>query len=90
MKASDWISVEDRLPELCCDVCCIKFSREVLLCVNDNDVLTARLVCDKSDNTIFWSASRGGSYDLKEPSHWQPIVLPKKKKRNEKHRPIPQ
>lgn len=80
MKASDWISVEDRLPELCCDAGSIKFGVEVLLCVNNDDVLTARLVCDKSDNTMFWSASRGGSYDLEEPTHWQPIVLPKKGK----------
>ena len=80
MKASDWINVEDRLPELCCDAGCIKFSVEVLLCVNNDDVLTARLVCDKRDNTMFWCASRGGSYDLKEPTHWQPIVLPKKEK----------
>lgn len=80
MKASDWISVKDRLPELHCDVGCIKFSKEVLLCVNNDDVLTARLVCDKIDNTMFWSASRGGSYDLKEPTHWQEIVLPKKEK----------
>ena len=59
MKASDWISVKDKLPELHCDVGCIKFSKEVLLCVNNDDVLTARLVCDKSDNTMFWSATRG-------------------------------
>ena len=53
---------------------------EVLLCVKNDGVLTARLVCDKSDNTMFWSALRGGVYDLKEPTHWQPIVLPKKEK----------
>ena len=79
MKASDWISVKDGLPKLSCDVCFIKFSREVLLCVNDNDVLPARLVCDKSDNTMFWSNSRV-AFDLEEPTHWQPIVLPKKGK----------
>lgn len=79
MKASDWISVEDRLPELCCDVGCIKFSQEVLLCVVCGEVVSARLVCGKSDNTMFWSASRGGSYYLEESTHWQPIVLPKKK-----------
>lgn len=78
MKASDWISVKDKLPELHCDISFIKYSEEVLLCVGNGEVLTARLVCDKSDNTIFWSASRGGSYDLKKPTHWQKIVLPKK------------
>ena len=76
MKASDWISVEDRLPELLCDAGSIKFSGEVLLCVKIDDVLTARLVCDKRDNTMFWSASRGGSYALEESTHWQPIILP--------------
>ena len=80
MKASDWISVEDRLPRLYFDAGFIKFSGEVLLCVNNCEVLTASLVCNKSDNTMFWSASRGGSYDLKEPTHWQEIVLPKKEK----------
>lgn len=80
MKASDWISVEDRLPEFSTDIRTLKFSSNVLIYVNDNEVLTARLVCDKSDNQMFWSASRGGCYDLKEPTHWQEIVLPKKEK----------
>lgn len=79
MKASDWISVKDRLPELSIDMKTIKFSRNVLICVNDCEVLTARLVCDKSDNTMFWSASRGGAYYLEESNHWQYIVLPKEK-----------
>ena len=74
MKASDWISVKERLPELYCDAGLIKFSEEVLLCVIYGKVLSARLVCDKSDNTMFWSAD--GSYDLEESTHWQPIVLP--------------
>lgn len=78
MKASDWISVKDRLPELCCDVGFVEFSGEVLLCLRNGEVLTANLVCDKRDSTMFWSASRGGSYSLKEATHWQPIVLPKK------------
>ena len=29
---------------------------------------------------MFWSASRGGSYNLEEATHWQEIVLPKKEK----------
>lgn len=78
MKASDWISVKDRLPELHCDVGYIRFSEEVLLCVGNYEVVTARLVCDKSDNTMCWSASRGDLYELEESTHWQPIVLPKK------------
>lgn len=78
MKASDWISVKDRLPELYCDAGCIKFSEEVLLCVVYGEVLSARLVCDKSDNTMWWSASSGGLYELEESTHWQEIVLPKK------------
>ena len=79
MKASDWISVKDRLPELSTDLETLKFSRDVLICVNDSDILTATLVCDKSDNQTFWSTSRG-AYDLEEPTHWQEIVLPKKEK----------
>lgn len=78
MKHSDWISVKNKLPEFSTDICTIKFSSNVLICVNDNEVLTARLVCDKSDNTMFWSVLRGGSFDLEEPTHWQEIVLPKK------------
>ena len=42
MKASDWISVKDRLPELYCDSGSIKFSGEVLLCLGNDEVLTAR------------------------------------------------
>lgn len=78
MKASDWISVKDRLPELCCDVGFVKFSGEVLLCLRNGEVFTGRLVCDKKDYTKFVSASRGGSYSLEEATHWQEIVLPKK------------
>lgn len=81
MKASDWISVKDRLPELYCDTGYIKYSREVLLCLYNNEVLSALLVCNTSDNRMFWSASRSGSYALKEGTHWQPIVLPKKEKK---------
>lgn len=78
MKASDWISVKDRLPELHCNAGIIAYSGEVLLCLGNSEVLTANLVCDKDNNTMFWSASRGGSYSLEEPTHWQEIVLPKK------------
>lgn len=80
MKASDWISVKDKLPELYCDMGFIKFSREVLLCLYNNEVLTAILVYSKNDNITYWCASRGGSYALEEATHWQPIVLPKKEK----------
>lgn len=80
MKASDWISVGDGLPRLYLDAGFLKFSEEVLLCVNNHEVLTANLVCDKRDNTMFWSASRRGSYNLAEATHWQEIVLPKKEK----------
>lgn len=80
MKASDWISVEDRLPELSTDIKTIKFSRKVLICVKGGEVAIASLVCDKSDNTMFWNIFRGGVYDLKEPTHWQEIILPKKEK----------
>lgn len=81
MKASDWISVKNRLPRLYLDAGFVKFSGEVLLCVNNCEVLTASLVCSKNDNTMFWSASRGGAYDLEESTHWQEIVLPKKEKK---------
>lgn len=80
MKASDWISIKDRLPELYCDIGYIKYSREVLLCIYNNEVLSAILVYSKSDNRMFWSSSRNGSYALEEGTHWQPVVLPKKEK----------
>ncbi len=81
MKISDWISVKDKLPKLYCDAGIIKFSGNILLLLDNSEVLIAQLVCDKGDNTMFWSASRGGSYSLEEATHWQPIVLPKKEKR---------
>lgn len=78
MKQEDWISIKDRLPELYCCAGSIEFSGEVLLCLGNSEVLTATFVCVKRDNTMFWSASRGGTYALEEATHWLPIVLPKK------------
>lgn len=78
MKASDWSSVKDSLPELCFDAISIEFGEEVLLYLGNGNFLIARLVRDKNDNTMFWSAERGGAYNLEEATHWQPIVLPLK------------
>lgn len=78
MKASDWIGVNDSLPELSIDAGSFEFSGEVLLYLGNGIVLTARFVHDKIDNTMFWSVSRGGYCSLEEATHWQEIVLPKK------------
>lgn len=78
MKSSDWISVKDSLPELYFDAISIEFGNEVLLYLGNGKFLIARLVRDKNDNTIFWSAERGGAYNLEEATHWQEIVFPKK------------
>ena len=45
--------------------------------VDEIECVASKFSYDKSNNTMFWSASRGGSYDLEESTHWQPIVLPK-------------
>ena len=70
MKASDWIGVEDRLP---------KIGERVIVCQHFNDGSTfARMATRvKINQTDRWYDDEG--FELGYISHWQKIVLPKKK-----------
>ena len=76
MKASDWISVKDRLP---------KINERVLVCrqFEDNTFFTyiatytgKEIIKDVSH--YWWYTDDG--FDIDGITHWQPIVLPKKEK----------
>lgn len=72
MKASDWVSVEDRLPIL---------GKRVMVCQQFNDGSTfvrmaTRVQINQTDR---WYNDEG--FDLEYISHWQKIVLPKKEKK---------
>lgn len=71
MKASDWISVKDRLP---------KIGKRVIVCQSFNDGSTfARMATRVQINqTDRWYDDEG--FEIEYISHWQPIVLPKKEK----------
>lgn len=80
MKASDWISVEDGLPNATYRERDCEFSDVVLLCLQEKEILTAVLV-KKDGGTSFWASTLGGyTYPVRLATHWQPIVLPKKEK----------
>lgn len=72
IKASDWVSVEDRLPIL---------GKRVMVCQQFNDGSTfvrmaTRVQINQMDR---WYNDDG--FDLEYISHWQKIVLPKKEKK---------
>ena len=82
MKAKDWISTKDRLPETnnridnythCSD--------EVLICLNNNEVVTGRFYMIDYIPSIYWLSTIG---EYKYPNglvtHWMEIVLPENKK----------
>lgn len=70
MKHTDWISVEDRLP---------RKQNTVLVC-RQNDLITwvdfASYV-QVDNGTWYWYDQQG--FDIHDVTHWQPIILPKKK-----------
>ena len=77
MKASDWISVEERLPEL---------GKDVLVCiVIDDGIDIFQVICkgylDKYKNPHcqigVWNIDNEGIY-TDSITHWMPIVMPKK------------
>jgi hypothetical protein len=79
MKASDWISVKDRLPKL---------GKDVLVCIVIDDGIDIFQVIgkgylDKYKNPHYpigvWCINNEGIY-TDSISHWQYIVLPKKEK----------
>lgn len=77
MKASDWISVKDRLP---------KIGQRVLMCRESCDglqmVVTGFFIQGKDEwfTTGLWDIDDYGYCDI-GITHWQPIVLPKKEKK---------
>lgn len=75
MKASDWISVKDRLP---------KINERVLVCrqFEDSTFFTIATYTGKErikDVSHCWWYTDDG-FDIDGITHWQPIVLPKKEK----------
>ena len=91
METKDWISTKDRLPETNNKIDnCTNCSDEVLICLNNNEVVTGKRVkelikMDYAYNTYwvpgtYWVPSIG---DYKYPNcfvtHWMEIVLPENK-----------
>ena len=71
MKASDWISVEDRLPQI---------DKRVMVCQSFNDGITFAQMATrvKINQTDRWY--NDAVVEKKYITQWQPIVLKKKKK----------
>lgn len=71
MKASDWISVKDRLPRVnrCVFVCCQ---------VDKEQWIEFATLVRNSFKELRWYDVNG--FDLGSVTHWQEIVLPKKEK----------
>lgn len=77
MKQSDWISVNDRLP---------KIGVRVFVCQKFNDDSTfARIATRvKINQADRWYNEDG--FEVEYITHWQPIVLPKMKKNDNKRK----
>lgn len=79
MKANEWISTKDRLPELNNEIdnythC----SDEVLICLNGNEVVTGRFY--KMYHITYWMSTIGEyQYPNGLVTHWAEIVLPENK-----------
>lgn len=71
MKASDWISVKDKLP---------KINERVMVCqsFNDGSTFTQMATRIKTNKIEWWYDDDG--FVIDKITHWQPIVLPKKEK----------
>ena len=82
MKASDWISIKDRLPDITHNESLYEYSEEVIICLNGCEITAAVLIIDKTDTyeqTMYFQSSAGEYvYPIGIVTHWQPIVLPKK------------
>lgn len=77
MRASDWISVEDRLPELGKDVFIViemkyEYEREI------ETVVDIGWLNEDGDFAMINDWDEGQQHF--KITHWQPIVLPKKEK----------
>ena len=71
MKASDWISVNDKLP---------KQAENVLVCreIEGEKFVTIAAYVRERNFSNYWYNVEG--FDIYDVTHWQPIVLPKKEK----------
>lgn len=69
MKASDWISVKDRLPEA---------DTMVLICTTNNKcgILSMYIPKDCHGKVLGEKEWRGSGAMKNAITHWQPIVLP--------------
>ena len=69
MKASDWVSVKDRLP---------KIGERVMVCqsFNDGSAFVRMATRVKINQVDRWYDDEG--FEVEYITHWQPIVLPKK------------
>jgi hypothetical protein len=78
MKANDWISTKDRLPETNNDINnYIHCSDEVLICLNNNEVVTGKFFKKDYDCITYWVSSIGYyKYPNSLVTHWMDIVLP--------------
>lgn len=76
MKASDWISVKDKLP---------KKGKRVLVCIKfDDDTYLINIATYTGKENIhdlphYWWYTDDG-FDIDGVTHWMPIILPKKEK----------
>lgn len=81
MKANDWISIKDRLPDLTVTNDIESESDEVLLCICGKEVVEGKLVVSNivsnPSKYRYWKSVMGNySYLFNYVTHWQPIVLP--------------
>ena len=81
MKANDWISIKDRLPDVKPTNNVESESDEVLLCICGKEVVEGKLVVSNiaSDQNKYryWKSSMGNyAYLFNYVTHWQEIVLP--------------
>ena len=79
MKANEWISTKDRLPETNNKIDnCINCSDEVLICLKNKEVVTGRFY--KIDYFTYWLSAIGDyKYSNDYVTHWMEIVLPENK-----------
>jgi hypothetical protein len=78
METKDWISTKDRLPKANNEIDnCTHCSDEVLICLNNDEVVTGRFYKTNYNTYTYWVSTIG---EYKYPSglvtHWQKIVLP--------------
>ena len=72
----EWISVEDRLPEIPIDC---SYSDDVLIVFDNKKMLTAQLKFDYEELDVVWCENEGDGEDYAfKPTHWMPLPSPPK------------